>query len=54
MIYQANELLAKLRHLTLCGQADGELEFMGKIEDWREAEIDAEKILKDYYFEKQF
>jgi hypothetical protein len=35
MIYTANELLLKLKHLTLAGQnEDGELEWVGEKKDW--------------------
>ena len=35
MIYQALELRAKLKHLTLAGQnPDGELEWIGTNEQW--------------------
>lgn len=43
MVYTAYELLARLRHLQLCGQNEsGELEFMGTREQWNwtETEID--------------
>ncbi len=42
----AKSLLAKLNNLILAGQNDeGELEWMGTINQWREAEI--EEKLKD-------
>ena len=40
MIYQANELLLKLTHLTLVGQnEDGELEWVGTVEAWNKTKI---------------
>jgi hypothetical protein len=37
MIYQANELNLKLNNLTLVGQEDGELQFIGTDKDWDSA-----------------
>ena len=49
MIYQANELLAKLRYLTLAGQnADKELEWIGTDRQWADAHLEEECILRDH------
>lgn len=46
---QANELLAKLRLLSLSGQnADGELEWIGSNEAWRMAEVEEKEILQEF------
>lgn len=40
MVYQAQELLLKLTHLTLAGQNYfGELEFIGTNEQWAKATL---------------
>ncbi len=45
----AYELLSKLRNLTLAGQnEDGELEWIGTTKQWRDADIDAELILREF------
>ena len=40
----AYELLARLQNLTLCGQEDGELEWIGTRQDFDEVE----KIISEY------
>lgn len=51
----AFELLAKLRILTLWGQNyDGELEWVGKTQDWNALAIEEEDILRTYQALKDF
>ena len=39
MVYKANELLARLTHLSLWGvDSDGDLEFVGTSKEWRKAQ----------------
>lgn len=51
----ANELLAKLNNLTLCGQnEDGELEWIGTAKQWKKARTEEESVLSEYYQLKNF
>jgi hypothetical protein len=43
MIYTAKELLAKLKHLTLVGMEDGQLQFIGTEKEWKASEKEANK-----------
>lgn len=53
MIYQANELLAKLRHLTLVGQdEEGKLKWVGTQEHWKNCVLEEEAILRDWELNK--
>lgn len=49
MIYQANELLAKLNNLQIWGQnKDKDIEWFGTNEQWEKSNIEAELILKEF------
>jgi hypothetical protein len=49
----AYELLAKLQLLTLCGQnEDGELEWIGRTQNWDALAIEEENILREYELSK--
>lgn len=45
----AFELLPKLTHLTLTGQEDGELEFIGNLKQWMLAGDMERDILQKYH-----
>lgn len=48
MIHTASELLAKLRLLTLVGQTNGQLEWIGTDEAWKKIDLEEESILRDW------
>ncbi len=54
MIYKAYEILAKLNCLTLVGQKDGELEWIGTDKQWKALQFEEECILRDWEISKQF
>ena len=49
MIYKAYQLLAYLNCLTLVGQGDGQLEWVGTKEQWGKVDMEEERILRNHY-----
>ena len=45
---KANELLARLRHVTLCGYEDGQLIWCGTDSQWRASEMEEMAIMKEH------
>lgn len=54
MVYNAAELLAKLRILTLVGKDDENLEWIGTDDQWRKLHYEVESIYRDWELSTNF